>query len=125
MTKYLYTFMFACFLTSCQAHTVALQAETGLRAAEKVWHTRYLAQADLCAAIADPRSAEMEACFGTYFDTNAKVETAVRSAVSILRAYWAARAAGDNPDAMKAARDIAAILDSLPDEAREVFDRIK
>jgi hypothetical protein len=103
----------------------ALYTEDGLRAAESAWDAYYRAEAARCERLHEPRTPEMEACFGNTYDADGRVGTAVQSAVSLLRAYWAARAAGGRPDLQALLQQVAAIVRDLPPEARAYFDKVK
>jgi len=115
-------------LLSCGAHAqnkAVVYTEGGLAAAEKSWDTYYHDTADACESRYEPKTPEMETCFGAVYDIDAKVETAVRSIVALLRAYWTARAAEEEVDLPKLLGQIQAVIDDLPPEAKTYFDRVK
>lgn len=99
----------------------AIYTEGSIRAAEEKWHEYYNATADDCEAEHEPKTQEMEECFGDTYDANAKVEVAIRSVVAMLRAYWTARSQGSNPDFGSLQVEIDRIFQDLPPEARDVF----
>lgn len=99
--------------------------EQGLTAAEGFWDQRYYAVLEACSEEHEPRTPEAEACFGPTYDADQKVGAAVLAAVTTLRLYWAARAAGQNPDWGATAAAVAKILRDLPPDARQYFERIK
>jgi hypothetical protein len=66
----------------------------------------------------------MEGCFGATYDADAKVATAIESAVALLRAYWTARASGEKPDWTKVMKQVKQIIDGLPSEAKVIFERV-
>lgn len=107
------------------ANRAAIYTETGIRAAEKSWDGAYRERADQCEHLHEPRTPAMEECFGDYFDADAKVGTALESVVAILRGYWVARAAGEKPDWKEVIRQVQEIMDELPPEAKEYFERVK
>lgn len=111
---------------ACAASNKAMiYTEEGLRGAEQGWDAAYNAEADRCEALHEPKTPEMEACFGATYDANAAVGVAVQSAVAILQAYWRRRAAGEKPDLKQALLEIQAIFNSLPPQAKQYFDRVK
>ena len=100
-------------------------AEEGFVAAERQWHLRYNERLGQCAEAYPPGSEGAEECFGSYYDADAHVETAVKTVVSLLRAYWVARAAGKSPDWAEVAAQVTKIIRDLPPEARQYFERVK
>lgn len=114
-----------CLLFGCAAADKALvYTENGLRAGEQSWDGHYRSEAARCEKLHETETPEMETCFGDTYDADGKVETAVKSAVALLRAYWTARAAGQNPDWAAVAQQIKAILDDLPPEAVAYFAKV-
>ncbi len=107
------------------ANKAVVYTEEGLRAAETTWDGYYRAEADRCGSLHEPKTPEMEECFGDTYDADAKVAAAVQSAVALLRAYWLARAAGENPDFTELMREVQKIMDDLPPEAWQYFARVK
>jgi hypothetical protein len=107
------------------ANTAAVYTEEGLRAGAGAWDAAYKAKATECESKHEAATPEMEGCFGAYFDADAKVGTAIEAAVVILQTYWVARAAGEKPDVKKLAADLAIIIENLPPEVRQYFDRVK
>lgn len=107
------------------ANAAAVYTEGGLRAGAGAWDAVYKAKATECESKHEPATPEMEGCFGAYFDADAKVGTAIEAAVAVLRTYWVARAAGEKPDVKKLAQQLADIIEDLPPEAKEYFDRVK
>lgn len=113
-------------LTACAtANRSAVYTEEGLRAAEQSWDGYYRSEATRCEARYEPKTPEMEDCFGATYDADAKVAKAVEAAVALLRTYWVARAAGDRPDFAKVVQQVAQILRDLPPEAAAYFDKVK
>lgn len=114
------------FAPACAALDKAtVYTEEGLRGAEQGWDTQYNAEGDRCEKLHDPQTPAMEECFGSTYDANAMVGTVVKSAVALLRGYWIARAAGENPDLAKILTEVQALIDDLPPEAKKYFDRVK
>lgn len=113
------------FATAGCANQAAVYTEGGIRAGAQAWDAAYKTKATECESKHEPATPEMEGCFGAYFDADAKVGTAIEAAVAILRTYWVARAAGEKPDVKKLASDLAKILEDLPPEAKEYFERVK
>ena len=125
MTKMKRICLLTCvFVIGC-ANQAAIYTEEGLRAAEKSWDGHYRSEADRCEKLHEPATPEMEACFGASFDADAKIATAVQSAVALLRTYWTARAAGEKPDFGAVVKQVKAIVDGLPPEARKYFDNVR
>lgn len=112
-------------LVGCAANQKVIYTEEGLRAAEQAWDGYYRAEAERCEKLHEPETPEMETCFGKTYDADAHIATAVQSAVAVLRTYWAARAAGDKPDFAEVLRQVQAIVDDLPPEARKYFDNVR
>lgn len=113
------------FAVSGCANQVAVYTEGGLRAGADAWDKAYKARAADCESKHEPATPEMEGCFGAYFDADAKVGTALEAAVAILRTYWVARAAGEKPDVKELASQLADIIEDLPPEAKEFFERVR
>jgi hypothetical protein len=114
-----------CVLFGCAAADKALvYTENGLRAGEQSWDGHYRSEATRCEKLHEPETPDMETCFGDTYDADAKVETAIKSAVALLRAYWTARAAGQSPDWGAVAQQVKAILDDLPPEAVAYFAKV-
>lgn len=112
--------------TGCAASNKAMiYTEEGLRGAEQGWDAHYNAEADRCEKLHEPKTPEMEACFGQTYDADAAVAIAVQSSVALLRAYWRRRAAGEKPDLAQVLREIQAIVNDLPPQAKQYFDRVK
>lgn len=109
------------------AHTdkVTIYTEEGLRGAEQGWDGYYNAEADRCESLYEPKTPEMEDCFGKTYDVNAAVGKVVRSAVALLQGYWIARAAGEHPDFAEIITQIQTMIDELPPEAKQYFDRVR
>lgn len=114
----------AVLLGAC-ANQAAVYTEDGLRAAAGTWDAAYKAKAADCESKHEPATPEMEGCFGAYFDADAKVGTALEAAVAILRTYWVARAAGEKPDIKALTKQLADIIEDLPPEAKEFFERVR
>lgn len=115
----------SCVLFGCAAADKALiYTENGLRAGEQSWDGHYRGEATRCETLHEPETPDMEACFGDTYDADAKVATAVESAVALLRGYWTARAAGKNPDWPAVAQQVQAILADLPPEAAAFFAKV-
>jgi hypothetical protein len=102
-----------------------LYTEEGLEAAELVWDAEFQRRLLECERRYAPRTDEAEACFGTTYDADARVSTAVRAAVALLRSYWAARAMGQSPDWRHVALQVHTIVQDLPPEVREIFARVR
>jgi hypothetical protein len=107
------------------ADRAMLVSESGLTAAEARWDAEYHRRLDVCAAKCEPMTPCAEQCFGPTYDADAKVNVVIGSVVTMLRVYWTARAAGEQPDWLETARAVAKALDALPPEAREYFDRVR
>lgn len=116
----------ACVMTACAASDKGtVYTEEGLRAAEQGWDTNYNAQATHCAKLHEPKTPEMEECFGRTYDVDAAIGVAVESAVALLQGYWRRRAAGEKPDLAQVLKEVQALVDGLPPEAKEYFDRVR
>lgn len=102
-----------------------IYTENGLELAEQEWDHAYRDRSAFCQSMHTPASPGMEECFGDWFDADAKVEDALRSAIAALRAYWLARAAGEKPDWAETARQVMEAFDALPPEAAEYFERVR
>lgn len=125
MRNVLLTLFFALFVSGCATGRAAVYTENGLRAAEGQWDVYYNDRLSYCQKNHEAGSAGAEKCFGKTYDTNKKVNTAIRGSVLILRTYWLARAAGENPDLSRVVRDIKALVEDLPLEAKNIFSRVK
>lgn len=113
-------------LFACAAADKALvYTENGIVAGEKAWDGAYRAKADECESKFEPATPAMEDCFGAFFDANAKVATGVKAAVAVLRTYWTARAAGKTPDWPAVVEEVGKIIEDLPPEAAEYFQKVK
>lgn len=100
--------------------------ELGLTAAADAYHEAYHAKLDECERLFAPMTPGAEACFGAWYDADAQVDFAVRSAVALLRTYWTARAAGkDDPGWAETQARIAALVRDLPPVARQYFERVQ
>lgn len=116
----------AILFMGCAASNKALiYTEEGLRSAEQGWDAYYNAEADRCEALYEPKTPDMEACFGKTYDADAVVGKVVESAIASLRSYWRRRAAGEQPDLAQVLRELGALIDDLPPEARTYFDRVR
>lgn len=107
------------------ANKAVVYTEEGLRAAETTWDGYYRFEAERCESRYEPKTPEMEECFGSTYDADAKVAEAVQSAVALLRTYWLARATGKDPDFAELMREVQKIVDDLPPEAGQYFARVK
>lgn len=107
------------------ANQAAIYTEGGLRAGAGAWDAVYKAKATECESKFEPATPPMEECFGAHFDADAKVGKAIESAVAVLRLYWTARAAGEKPDVKLLAQQLAEIVEDLPPEAKQYFDRVR
>lgn len=115
-----------CLVAGCAATDKAsIYTEEGLRGAEEGWGAHFNVEANRCEALHEPQTPAMEACFGATYDADAAVAVVVTTAVGLLRAYWIARAAGENPDFAKVLRQVGELVDNLPPEAKRYFDRVK
>jgi hypothetical protein len=115
----------SCVLSGCAAADKALvYTENGLRAGEQSWDGHYRSEAARCEKLHEPETPDMEVCFGDTYDADAKVAKAVESAVALLRGYWTARAAGQEPDWSAVAQQVQAILADLPPEATAFFAKV-
>lgn len=117
---------------TCTGCSVALRdrgvvyTELGLTAAAEQWDDAYHERLKHCKASFEPETPEAETCFGEWFDADAKVDTALRSAIALLRTYWTARAAGESdPGWRETSTRVAALIRDLPPVARQYFERIK
>lgn len=119
-------FVFAFALPACAASDKAtVYTEEGLRAAEQGWDGAYEAEASRCEKLHEPKTPGMEECFGKTYDADAAVAIAVQSAVALLQGYWRRRAAGEKPDFAQILKEVQALVDDLPPEAKEYFDRVR
>lgn len=103
----------------------SIYTEEGLRAAEQGWDGYYNTEADRCESLHEPKTPQMEACLGATYDADAVVAKVVQAAVAILRGYWIARAQGEDPDFAAVFKQIQALIDDLPPEAKTYFHRVK
>jgi hypothetical protein len=116
----------ALVLPACAAsNKAAIYTEEGLRSAEQGWDAYFNAEADRCEKLHEPKTPAMEACFGETYDADAAVATTVQSAVALLRTYWRRRADGEKPDLMQILKEVQALFDDLPPQAKQYFDRVK
>lgn len=117
------------FVASCaglpRADVPVLWTETGLRAASDTYHDVYMAKLEECASEAAPATPEAQECFGEWAKTDALVNDILAAAVSTLRAYWIARAAGERPDWAQTMADVTQLIGSMPTLARGYFERVK
>lgn len=102
-----------------------LYTEAGLQAAEARWDQHFYEVLEHCKGLHDPGTLGAIECFGPTYETNEKIETAVRAAVGLLRAYWTARAAGEDPSWDGTSARVAAILGDLPPDVRQYFERVQ
>lgn len=126
--KRIFAFVISLSLLGCSALAgkATIYTEQGVRLAAEQWDVAYYDQLNFCQEKFPVKgSPEAEKCFGAYFDADGKVATAVRSIVALLRTYWLARSKGMSPDWAETAKQVLAILDDLPPEAREYFDRVE
>lgn len=124
--KRLMTVAIALCIGGCAASGRAMiYTEEGIRLAETEWDSAYRQRIEYCAEHHAAMTAGAEACFGSYFDADGKVETAVRSAVILLRSYWIARAAGQKPKWRDTAKQVFALFQELPPEAFKYFERVR
>lgn len=113
------------FCSACAAsNKIAVYTENGLTAGEQIWDVHYRSEAARCEKLHEPKTSGMEQCFGDTYDADAKVATAIQSAVALLRTYWTARAAGEKPDWAETLKQVQAIIDGLPPEAVGYFKRV-
>jgi hypothetical protein len=116
----------ALVMPACAASDKAtIYTEEGLRAAEQGWDGNYNAEGDRCENLHEPKTPGMEDCFGKTYDADAAVALVVKSAVALLRGYWRRRAAGEKPDLAQVLKEVQALVDELPPEAKKYFDRVK
>lgn len=114
-----------CSVSCAVSDKASVYTEEGLRAAEQGWDGYYNAEADRCESLHEPETSGMEKCLGSTYDADAAVAMVVKSAVVLLRGYWVARAAGENPDIAEILSQIQGLIDDLPPEAKKYFDRVK
>lgn len=113
-------------LVGCAVSNKAMViTENGLRAGEKSWDAHYRSEAERCEGLYEPKTPEMEDCFGETYDADAEVAKAIEAAVALLRAYWLARSQGKTPDWNALMSDVQAIIQDLPEPAREFFQRVQ
>lgn len=113
-------------ISACAASNRAMiYTEEGLRGAEQGWDAAYNTKADRCEGMHEPKTPEMEACFGKTYDADAAVAKVVKTSVALLRSYWRHRAAGEKPDLAQVLKEIQALVADLPPEARQYFDRVR
>ena len=111
-------------LAACASSTgdrAVVYSEESLALAELAWDAAYRARAEFCESKYEPKTPEMEDCFGAWYDADADVARALETSVAILRAYWRARAAGKNPSWAEVVSQINAALADLPKEAQDVI----
>lgn len=107
--------------TACSARFYAagaVQVERGLNAGNAAWDEHYNAELERCKKIAEPETPEAEDCFGDTFDTNKKIGLSIESAVTALRVFWTAYAAGAEPKELRSilSSELPKIMKDLPDE---------
>lgn len=116
-------------LASCSAalrDRAVVWTEQGLAAAELQWDEAFHERLRYCRNTHPPKTPAAEQCFGPWYDADEHVDTAVRSAVAVLRTYWTARAAGERePGWTETQLRVAQIVGDLPPQARQYFERIK
>lgn len=74
------------------------------------------AQVDACEARKLDTESERAACVDTISRLNDAAEPALLASVAALRAYWTARASGDEPGIEQARASLQAAIDALPSE---------
>ena len=100
--------------------------ERGITAAAEAYHEAYHEKLADCSMRFAPRTPGAEQCFGAWYDADANVDVAVRSAVALLRTYWTARAAGkSDPGWRETQTRVAALIRDLPPVARQYFERVE
>lgn len=102
-----------------------LFTENGLRSAEAVWDTAYHTKLEYCQSRHEPKTEGAEKCFGPWYDADAQVSAVVKKAAELLRLYWEARARGEEPSWLDVVQQVAAMVASLPPDARAFFERVQ
>lgn len=116
--------VFLLCLASC-ANSAAVYTEHGLDAADAVWDAYYRDRLAYCQQRHAAGTDGAVACFGPTADADEKVGIAMETAVGLLRGYWIARAAGDQPSFARIALQVNGLIADLPPEARKIFERVK
>ena len=80
---------------------------------------------EYCKSLHDDGTPGARDCFGETYAANKRAETAIGLAVGLLRTYWTARAAGEDPDWGETAAAVAKILGDLPPDVRQYFERVQ
>ncbi len=124
----LWGFVLSLGLPSC-AHFLedrgVLYTERGLIAASLQWHHHFNRELQRCMAQYPEGGPDARDCFVDTFTTDQAVNKVGYAAVVLLREYWTARAQGELVDHAEVSRQIAALIDTLPSEARGYFYRVK
>lgn len=111
---------FVFLLSACSASfyaRTAVYTENGLRVGNEVWDEHYNEKLEECKEVAEPETPEAEKCFGKTFDQNKKIGIALESSVAVLRTFWAAYAAGQDPKNLREILgELPLIVNDLPDE---------
>jgi len=107
-------------LSACSATfyaRTAVHTENGLRVGNEVWDEHYNEKLDECKKTTEAETPEAEECFGPTFDQNKKGGIAIKLSVGVLRAFWAAYAAGQDPKELRGVlAELPGIVNDLPDE---------
>jgi len=99
--------------------------EQGIAAAERAWDAEYYRKLGICQKNHAPQTPGALACFGAYYAANEVVDVVVEESVRLLRDYWTRRAAGHSPSINSMFRHLGKLVDSIPNEARKYFLRVK
>lgn len=108
-----------------RADRALVYTEQGIEAAEQLWDAHYRGRLAYCKARHAPGTDGARECFGPTYEVDARVGAAVHAAVAALREYWHARANGGAPSWADTVRQVRLLLQGLPPEARDYFDRIE
>lgn len=107
-------------LSACSATfyaRTAVHTENGLRVGNEAWDESYNEKLDECKETTEAETPEAEECFGPTFDQNKKVGIAIKASVGVLRAFWVAYAAGQDPKELRGVlAELPGIVNDLPDE---------
>lgn len=115
-------------VTSCSQkgkNKTVYTSETILEAADVAWDTAYHVKLEACKAKYAPRTPEAEACFGPWYDADAKVRNVMGKVADVLVEYWSARKRGEKPSWPTVAAKVIALLQELPPEAAGYFEDVK
>ncbi len=115
MKRYVIICLFA-FLPACATlNKSAVYTEKSLISGYTAWDTHVDQVIDKCRKQAHETMEARVNCVGKIPHQHAEIQKAVKTAVAVLRLYWTAVAAGDDPkDLAKILAQLPGILDALP-----------